>query len=1187
MGSDRARVSFDPKQQYRSVVMQQGRVTLEADWNEAQRITGEELRKETLDIIGPSGTPDDGYLVVVPATPTAPLFDFSVNPGTMYVGGLRCTLPEAVTYSKQTEWLDGGPEDPDWVKLTALKSAPAANELVSLFLREQEVSAVEDPDLKDVALGGPDTAQRTRLVQRIVRTASKGGDCASGLAGAVSHWKQQGLEFDPATMRLYSDARLQVGAADKVPLPNPCQPQAQGGYVDPDNQLIRVQISSTDQQAGGLKFVWGFDDASFLYRIDVDPNNPQNLLFESAPVDSSRQPVSGQTVEILREAVLLPNGGEIAALSGFVVTLDQNYDPDAQSVVLPSGVSLPPDYLPASPSASAPLFLRVWQNEQVFTPGTAVALGDTGLQVTLTTEQGAPFHVGDYWMFAVRPATPQTVYPERYWNAPQRPDGPRIWICPLAVIAWKGQTGTVVSDCRNQFGPTGGATCKGGGCCTLVLSPADLTPKRTLQSVLDGATNVSMHFVAVDAGVTGNNIRVTVENLDTTTNPPTFDITVVEESTFSGATIGTLDRLLGYEASNSPNLAHVIRASVEQNPNGLPVAGQYEFSVAQTPSARANVPDPTGKVAFTLEAKREGTDGTLTTATVANVTAGVSPVTFDLTLEWTKTLPKQSMANFGSIAAGLAYEVVVTAGGSGSTLPSEGSTALAGGSAGNPAVVAIGNLYGGPVVICLRPGVYRLDQPLRILSSISKLTLEACGGGVTLAAVAGEERSLIGGMVEVIETSDITLRGLSFDMPLMLFTQAQTQQLRFQTGAFASIGNQPFELAASIGLLVADCNNLKIEHCSFVFPNLAGQRQDYAGIITYGECRGLTLEDNTFAGPPNFVDLLTRTGVSETANFLAGYLQFSSADASRSSGTTATGTALLSVLDDARMEGNRFSNLLAPVWIGCPAGTLSFAKNTIRSSWLGFVYASLDSLSNAVRTATAADETGAQLSRLAGTGILSGLSLAAAYPLPKGVTLRRAVPVSAAVESEAASTSPATAAATGAAQPSLTQNIAALLTAASANNPPITRVDFRFAENDIDALVSATAGGDTAIHISETDKNATGTLVMTGNTLRNSSSTAPTVAVEGVSRCVITGNLILNEETVEAARGKSAPPSLSVVPLPVQPIYAAGVVVSGVAIMGNVFRGQPTLPLRLATLPYGIGVLPAPFDHWEAYNTLI
>ena len=78
MGGDKARVSFDQTRLYRSVVMQQGRVTLEADWNEAQLIATEEEREEVLDIVGPAGTPDDGYRVLDPGTVPKPLFDFTV-----------------------------------------------------------------------------------------------------------------------------------------------------------------------------------------------------------------------------------------------------------------------------------------------------------------------------------------------------------------------------------------------------------------------------------------------------------------------------------------------------------------------------------------------------------------------------------------------------------------------------------------------------------------------------------------------------------------------------------------------------------------------------------------------------------------------------------------------------------------------------------------------------------------------------------------------------------------------------------------------------------------------------------------------------------------------------------------------------------------------------------------------------
>ena len=57
MGSDRARVSYDPSRKWRGLVAQQGRVTVEADWNEAASIDAERDRAATLDIVGPVGTP--------------------------------------------------------------------------------------------------------------------------------------------------------------------------------------------------------------------------------------------------------------------------------------------------------------------------------------------------------------------------------------------------------------------------------------------------------------------------------------------------------------------------------------------------------------------------------------------------------------------------------------------------------------------------------------------------------------------------------------------------------------------------------------------------------------------------------------------------------------------------------------------------------------------------------------------------------------------------------------------------------------------------------------------------------------------------------------------------------------------------------------------------------------------------
>jgi Family of unknown function (DUF6519) len=474
MSSDRARVSYNRDRQYRTVVAQQGRVTLEADWNEAQQIASDEQREQLLDIVGSSGTPDDGYRVLETGSVPADAFDFSVQKGTMYAGGMRAVLSENLAYSKQSDWLDWE-SDPDWVDPSTLQGA---SEFVYLLLREQEVSAVEDSALREPALGGPDTMQRTRLIQHIARLQTEGQNCADVLELARKRWLERGFEFDAATMYLTASATLQVDFLESEPADDPCDPEARGGYLGAENQLIRVQISSTNP----TKLVWGFDNASFLYRVTA--TNGTTLKLQSAPVDDFHRPRSGQAVEILRSAAELEDGEYVASPTGIVQTLTAPYNPDTQEIVLPN--ALPEVYTERTPQ----LFLRVWEEELPFTPGAPVTLGKTGLQVTLASPANLPFPEGTFWFFAVRPMLPTTIYPQRYEDAPQPPEGPRLWVCPLAVIGWNKRIIGVLEDCRSRFEDLVTLTKRqGGGCCTVVVKPEDLKGDITLQSILDRYVN--------------------------------------------------------------------------------------------------------------------------------------------------------------------------------------------------------------------------------------------------------------------------------------------------------------------------------------------------------------------------------------------------------------------------------------------------------------------------------------------------------------------------------------------------------------------------------------------------------------------------------------------------------------------------------------------------------------------------
>lgn len=469
MATDVARLSFDPGRQYTGVVPQQGRVSLEAEQNEQRVIDAEERRKELLDIVGPAGTPDNGYEVAFVGN------QLTVGPGTMYVGGLRVELDATISYLHQPDWLDGP---------TSL--APGLGHVV-LLLQETDVTAVEDPMLFEPALGGPDGAARTRLLQHIEVLSSRERTCAGALAQDEKNWLSEGATFDPATMQLASDGRLLVTWEGVPEAVNPCEPASTGGYLGAENQLIRVQIVDVSEDGSTFSILWGYDDASMLYRVTPDASANPVLTLQRSPVDDFHRPRAGQAVQVLRSTAVLPSTdgvieGYVAALTGEVAVLAAPYDPDPKTVQLPG--PLPAVYTDTNQTPQ--LYLRVW--EELLSGnagGTPITLAGTGLQVTITVDGGGPPRIGDFWCIGVRPSTPTTVYPDRLLRTPQPPDGPREWVCPLAVVDITGEEKSiVVEDCRVSFPPL--TDIESGGCCTVEVRPRDVAAGK-LQEIVDKA----------------------------------------------------------------------------------------------------------------------------------------------------------------------------------------------------------------------------------------------------------------------------------------------------------------------------------------------------------------------------------------------------------------------------------------------------------------------------------------------------------------------------------------------------------------------------------------------------------------------------------------------------------------------------------------------------------------------------
>lgn len=467
--TDISRHATDFNKHYTGARMQQGRVLTDDDFNEHARLNAEDLRRTRIDTIGPVGTPDDGFSItnpVIDATTNRPTF--TIKAGSFYLGGQRLTLEADELYHLQKDWLQNGADTTD--PILAIPTG-ARFDFAWLETWQQPVSAIEDSELLEVALGGPDTSTRIRNLRRVhVLPNVVNGDCNDAWAQLLTSLAPLGTINDE--FELVPDAKLKVEPDGTSGTTDLCSPPVAGGYLGAENQAIRVQIVGPNQ------FTWGYDNAAPLYRVQlgVDASaQRRRITMVSLPKDTAHWPLAGQTVELLPWSAVLPNGQKIASTHGHLAKVTASYDPDKKYFDIDV---VPPDDASGhhfgetwkdrtGPSGDAStlddegefFYLRVWNRgtdtasaaKIAFTAGTAVALAHTGFKVTFT---GAQLRRDDYWIIAARPDAPNVIVP---WELAthRRPHGIRRWIAPLAVISWPGGTadGEVVNDCRETFLP--------------------------------------------------------------------------------------------------------------------------------------------------------------------------------------------------------------------------------------------------------------------------------------------------------------------------------------------------------------------------------------------------------------------------------------------------------------------------------------------------------------------------------------------------------------------------------------------------------------------------------------------------------------------------------------------------------------------------------------------------------------
>ena len=525
---DITRLLNQASKHYSGARMQQGRTLLDSDFNESAALNQESRRHAVLDLIGPSGSPDQGFSLGQPLpdgalfSPTVrrflralrdgdplPVRQLQINgqttnvrpitlrPGSIYAGGMRCQLGDVEPFPLQRGFLQMKPADlPPVIKDRSPSPfsprshrSPTFSEFHDFYYLnawEQSVTAVEDEELLERGLGGPDTSVRVHRMRRVEVLSDLGADITSSPLAfdeLIRRLESANGSFDRNTGELRSTARLQLTFEQPLedgPCP-PCDPTPGPQYTGSEDETLRIMLT------GPGTYVWALDDAAPLYRIRVTglsnpAAGPVKVTMMTPPRDVEHQIKSKRVVEIIPWGAILEGAGDppandpqfqkIADEVGVFARVHDAYNPGDKTFTLEGGsrIQAIKDLvyrwdaqhpaaaqlnIPATDGSDARFFyMRVWHEAlhardielPIESDPNGAPLGDTGV-IPVFHRSGRR---GDFWVAALRVSAPERIVPFDLLSSTDGvpPHGPRHFYAPIALIQGDNQQVFTVSDGR-------------------------------------------------------------------------------------------------------------------------------------------------------------------------------------------------------------------------------------------------------------------------------------------------------------------------------------------------------------------------------------------------------------------------------------------------------------------------------------------------------------------------------------------------------------------------------------------------------------------------------------------------------------------------------------------------------------------------------------------------------------------
>ncbi len=495
--------------------MQQGRVQLDADWNEQASILLHLIRRLAADVGGQAWTNNGGFIplalsdgpvtddvafaagdvyvdgilvenlatpVTVMLQPNSPntlslsrwtvddvsfavgqylqLFD-PTTPGTTVV----CKITTVVDYTAgqvavdTTQGIPAGNANVQAARLVTYKTQPylvappplfAGQGPIELYIDvwERLITSAEDDSIREIALGGADTAARTKVVWQI-KTIPAPQLTPNANVGASVTAAQLAQKFQPANRGLLR-ARVQPSASSA----DPCAVSPTSSYRGAENQLYRVEIHDGGAIGAGPSFCWSRENGAAVFPLSTAAITGTGTV--TAPLSTLGRDdrfglAEGDWVELQDDALALSSA---AAMTQAPVLLQvQSINRGMMQVTL-TGAAPNPAF--GSRPGLHPL-LRRWDQQAGDPAAGGVALTksgavpipsatdqwidiEDGLQVLFEAQATATYRTGDYWLIPARVASGDVIWPQETDDKGQLqpvarpPDGVDHHYAPLAVL---------------------------------------------------------------------------------------------------------------------------------------------------------------------------------------------------------------------------------------------------------------------------------------------------------------------------------------------------------------------------------------------------------------------------------------------------------------------------------------------------------------------------------------------------------------------------------------------------------------------------------------------------------------------------------------------------------------------------------------------------------------------------------